>query len=178
MGLIDQIKGDVACLRGALRTLKKVKPIVEHPERVFPVVIDELAGRFNDAPALLSERERFTYRELAARANRYARWALASGVGKGDTICLLMPNRPEYMAFWLGVTRVGGVAALLNTNLAGQALAHCINIVQPKHIVVAAELYDAIGSAQPHLATNARIWLHGNGAGDFPRIDRAVNKLP
>jgi fatty-acyl-CoA synthase len=178
MGLIDRIKSDVTCLKGALRTLKMVKPIIEHPERVFPVVIDELAGRFNDAPALLSDRERFSYRELAARANRYARWALANGVGKGDTVGLLMPNRPEYMAIWLGLTRVGGVAALLNTNLAGQSLAHCINIVQPKHIVVAAELCDAIRSAQPHLATNARIWLHGAGAGDFPRIDGAVDALP
>ena len=49
-----------------------------------------------DAPALLSDRERFSYRELAARSNRYARWALAQGIGKGDTVCLMMPNRPEF----------------------------------------------------------------------------------
>ena len=62
---------------------------------------------------------RFSYRELAARANRYARWALAQGIAKGDTVCLLMPNRPEFLALWLGITRVGGVVALLNTNLTG-----------------------------------------------------------
>ncbi len=178
MGLIDRIRSDVTCLKGALRTLKKVKPIVANPERVFPVAIEELAGQFGDAPALLSDRERFTYRELAARANRYARWALANGVQKGDTVCLLMLNRPEYMATWLGVTRVGGVAALLNTNLTGQSLAHCINIVEPRHIVAAASLSAALASAQPHLATNARIRLHGDGGGDFPRIDGAVDVLP
>jgi fatty-acyl-CoA synthase len=178
MGLIDRLKGDVTCLKGALRTLKQVKPIVEHPERVFPVAIDELAGEFGDAPALLSDRERFSYRELTARANRYARWALANGVAKGDTVCLLMPNRPEYMAIWLGVTRVGGVASLLNTNLAGSSLAHCINIVEPKHIIAATELRATLKSAQPYLVTNARIWLHGGGADDFPRIDAAVDALP
>ena len=51
-----------------------------------------------------------------------------------------MPNRPEYLAIWLGITRVGGVVALLNTNLAGQSLAHCINIAAPRHLIVAAEL--------------------------------------
>ncbi len=178
MGLIERIKGDVTCLKGALRTLKKVKPIVEHPDRVLPVVIEELAEQFNDAPALLSDRKRLTYRELAARANRYARWALENGVRKGDTVCLLMPNRPEYMAIWLGVTRVGGVVALLNTNLAGHSLAHCINIVEPRHIIVAAELWPALAGAQSHLAANARIWLHGAGAGDFPRIDDTVGALP
>ena len=56
----------------------------------------------------------------------------AQGLAKGETVCLLMPNRPEYMAIWLGITRVGGVVALLNTNLIGPALAHCINIVAPE----------------------------------------------
>jgi fatty-acyl-CoA synthase len=76
------------------------------------------------------------------------------------------------------VTRVGGVAALLNTNLTGRSLAHCINIVEPRHIVTAASLSAALASAQPHLTTNGRIWLHGDGAGDFPRIDGAVDALP
>jgi fatty-acyl-CoA synthase len=85
MGFIDRIQGDVAFLRGALRTLKKTTPIAKNPTRVFPNVIDDLADRFNDAPALLSDRERFTYRTLAQRSNRYSRWALAHGLNKGET---------------------------------------------------------------------------------------------
>ncbi len=151
MGLIERLKADVTCLRGALRTLKMTTPIAKNPTRVFPQVIAELADKYGDAPALLSDRERFSYRELAARANRYARWALAQGINKGDTVCLMMPNRPEFLALWVGVTRVGGVVALLNTNLTGTALAHCINVVNPKHIIVAAELFDALDErAQPH----------------------------
>ena len=65
---------------------------------------------------------------------------MANGVEKGDVVCLMMPNRPEYAAIWLGIARAGGVVALLNTNLAGAALAHCVNIVRPKHVIVAAEL--------------------------------------
>ena len=37
--------------------------------------------------------------------------------------------------------------SLLNTNLVGRSLAHCINIVAPKHIIVAAELADALDGA-------------------------------
>src|SRR5262249_34669498 len=119
MGLIERIRDDITFVRGALRTLRATTPIAKNPRRIFPLVIDELADRFGDAQAVLSERETFTYRQLAARANRYARWALAQQIGKGDVICLLMPNRPEYLAVWLGVTRAGGVMALLNTNLRG-----------------------------------------------------------
>ena len=71
-----------------------------------------------------------TYRQYDERADQYARWAMAHGVGKGDVVALMMPNRPEYLAVWLGIARAGGVIALLNTNLTGTALAHCVNIVK------------------------------------------------
>ncbi len=176
MGLLERLQGDVITLKGAMRTLKMTTPIAKNPTRVFPAVVEELAQKFGDAPALLSDRERLTYRALAERSNRYARWALAHGLAKGDTVCLLMPNRPEFMAIWLGVTRAGGVAALLNTNLAGASLAHCINVVAPKHIVVAAELAGTFATAQPHLAVNAKVWVHGEGGAEFARIDREIEQ--
>ena len=178
MGLIERLTADATCLKGALRTLKMTTPIAKHPTRVFPQVISELADRFGDAPALLSDRERFSYRELAARSNRYARWALQQDLKKGDTVCLMMPGRPEFLALWVGITRVGGVVALLNTNLTGMALAHCINVVAPKHIVVAAELFESLESARPHLTGDAKIWLHGDAEANFARIDREVDGLP
>src|SRR4029077_17819301 len=97
MRLIERLKGDAVTLKGALRTLKMTTPIAKNPTRVFPNVIDDLAEKFQDSPALLSDRESFTYRVLAERSNRYSRWALAQGLNKGETVCLLMPNRPEYM---------------------------------------------------------------------------------
>jgi fatty-acyl-CoA synthase len=176
----DPAGGDTAA-KAWLRALAATAPIAAQPERTLAALIEELADTFRDAPALLSDRESMTYRELAARANRYARWALELGVAHGDTICLMMPNRPEYLAIWLGVTRIGGIVSLLNTGLTGAALAHCINIVAPKHIIVAAELLGAVEGARPHLANRPRIWLHGalaHGAdpASFPRIDRVVER--
>src|ERR1700681_2255757 len=174
----DRAGGDSAA-KAWLRALAATAPIAAQPERTLPALIEELADTFGDAPALLSDRESLTYRELAERANRYARWAIELGVARGDTVCLMMPNRPEYLAIWLGVTRMGGIVSLLNTSLTGAALAHCINIVAPKHIIVAAELIVAVESARARLANQARIWLHGalaDGADHaaFPRIDRAI----
>ena len=132
MSILERLKDDIVYLRGALRALKMTTPIAKNPTRVFPVVIDELAEKYGDAPALISDRERFSYRALAERSNRYARWALRENLAKGETVCLLMPNRPEYMAVWIGITSVGGVVALINTNLIGPSLAHCIDIVAPQ----------------------------------------------
>jgi fatty-acyl-CoA synthase len=177
MGLLERLTADVTCLRGALRALKLTTPIARHPTRVFPQVVAELADKYGDTPALLSERERFTYRELANRANRYARWTLQQGVAKGDTVCLLMPNRPEFLAVWLGITRVGGVVSLLNTHLTGAALAHCINVVSPKHIIVAAELMGAFMSARGQLTGAPTIWQHGDSGADLARIEHAIASM-
>jgi fatty-acyl-CoA synthase len=98
-----------------LRALELTAPIADNPTRTFPVVVEELAQRFGDAPALMSDAETLSFRALQDRSNRYARWAWVHGVRKGDAICLLMPNRPEYMAIWTGIGRAGGVVALLNT---------------------------------------------------------------
>jgi fatty-acyl-CoA synthase len=158
------------------RALELAAPIARNRDRVFPTMIEDLAARWGDAPALLSDGECLTYRALAERANRYARWALDQGLAKGDAICLMMPNRPEYLAIWCGITKIGGVVALINTNLAGPSLAHCINIVRPKHVIVAAELVDALTAALPDLTAAATVWVHGAGDSAFCRIDSGVER--
>src|SRR5436190_19791496 len=92
-----------------LRALELTAPIVNNPRRIFSTVIDKLAEKFGEAPALLSDRERLTYRALAERSNRYARWALDQGLAKGDADCLFMQKRHEYIEIWIGFHRVGSV---------------------------------------------------------------------
>ena len=69
------------------------------------------------------------------------------------------------------ITSVGGVVSLLNTNLTGSSLAHCINAVESQHVIVAAPLIDRFLAAQPHLAHHTEIWLHGESPARFPRVD-------
>jgi fatty-acyl-CoA synthase len=172
------VSGIASAAKAWLRAIELTAPIASRRDRVFSTLIEELAARFGDAPALLSDSECLTYRGLHERANRYARWALDQGIAKGDTVCLLMPNRPEYMAIWFGVTSVGGVVALLNTNLAGPSLAHCIDIVAPKHLIVAAELIDSLTTALPDLTSAPAVWIHGVSHTLFPRIDLDIERRP
>jgi fatty-acyl-CoA synthase len=167
--------GKDSALRDWVRALEATAPIAGDPRRILPQVIEELAETRGDAPALLSVSECLTYRALAARVNRYARWALEQNLGKGATVCLVMPNRPEYMAIWLGITKVGAVVSLINTNLRGTALAHCFDIVKPQHIIAAAELCDEVRAALATMSSRPKTWSHGGD--DFARIDRAIEKL-
>jgi fatty-acyl-CoA synthase len=155
------------------RALERTAPIAEHPEVTFPVVIERIALERGNVPALLCEHEALTYCALATRAENYANWALNQRLEPGEVVCLMMPNCPEYLAIWLGISKTGAVVALLNTNLGGEALRHAIDIVAPRHIIVASELADAVAEVLPRLRA-IQPWAHSGDAHGWPRIDNVT----
>lgn len=163
-----------------IRALQRTAPIPQNPTLTLPVVIERMAGVRPDALALIDQTETLSYRALADRARGYAGWASRNGIGQGHVVCLFMRNCAEYMAIWLGITRIGGVVALINTQLAGDALIHAIDIVAPKHLVVGPELTEAVDAVRPRLRSKPAIWTEcdpGDGISDYtpPSLtDRAL----
>src|ERR1700739_4327293 len=102
-----------------LRALERTGAIEADPYLTLPVLIERQALSFAGAPALASREGSLSYAELAARSNQYAHWGLAQGLRAGQVAALFMPNCAEYVALWLGLTRIGATVALINTNLAG-----------------------------------------------------------
>jgi fatty-acyl-CoA synthase len=158
-----------------VRALEKTAPIPQNPQRTLPVLIDSLAERFGDAPALLSHDQNLTYRELAERSNRYTGWALRQRLSFGDVVCLLMPNCPEYLAIWLGITRVGALVALLNTNLRDESLAYAIEVASPKHVIVSSAFAEAYAGTMRKISPGIRSWVHGADVRPFPRIEHELD---
>jgi fatty-acyl-CoA synthase len=162
-------------LRAWVRALEMTAPIVRNPKTTLPTCIDALAEKFGTTLALLSEAESVSYRALAERCNRYARWALEQRLVAGDVLCLMMANGPEYLAIWLGITRTGSIVALINTQLVGDSLVHAVSVVAPAHLIVGAEFAPALAAVQTRLAPQIKCWAHGAGRHDLPRIDVAIS---
>jgi fatty-acyl-CoA synthase len=153
-----------------LKAIELTSRIEAEPSRLFADVVEDWAARQPNRPALVSDAQTLSYRTLAERINRYARWALSAGIKRGDTVCLIMPTRPDYVAAWLGISKVGGVVALINTRLVGQSLAHCINVAAADHIILASDLAEMFATARPLLERAPRIWRDED-------IDNALAKL-
>ncbi|HUL47807.1 MAG TPA: long-chain-acyl-CoA synthetase [Steroidobacteraceae bacterium] len=165
-------------LKAWVRALERTATIGRDPKLTLPVLIGRLADRLGDAPALLAPESRLSYRTLAEAANRFARWGLAQGLGRGEVICLLMKNCPEYLAIWLGLSRIGVTVALINTNLTGELLRHSIAIVHPRHVIAGASLCSVLAAARPGLDAGIVCWSYGDGGQSLPRLDREVESLP
>eukprot|EP00601_Ochromonadales_sp_CCMP2298_P000467 CAMPEP_0173186140 /NCGR_PEP_ID=MMETSP1141-20130122/9966_1 /TAXON_ID=483371 /ORGANISM="non described non described, Strain CCMP2298" /LENGTH=462 /DNA_ID=CAMNT_0014109789 /DNA_START=170 /DNA_END=1554 /DNA_ORIENTATION=- len=62
-------------------------------------------------------------------ANRIANWGTGElGLKQKDTVALMMLNRPDLVAVWLGMAKIGVSTALINTNVTGAALLYSITL--------------------------------------------------
>src|SRR5690348_4601613 len=160
------------------RALSLTSTIVRNPTSTLATQINDLAGRFGTNVALVGDYETLTYQELAARTNRFARWALDQGLSRGDVVCLVMQNCPTYLAAWLGITRSGAIVALVNTNLVGDSLAHALRVAAPKCIVVDSVHADAVSTAMSTLDPRVPCWVSGSAAPGMMHLDARLEELP
>ena len=160
-----------------IRALQRTAAIEQDLNLTLPVLIERLALQFGTAAALVSSDSSLSYAELAARSNQYARWGLAQGLERGDVAALLMPNCAEYVAVWLGLTRIGVTVALLNTHLASDGLMHSIRIVAPRLVVVGAELAPHLAAVRTRLEPDLGIWVYGAGAPEFASLNDALGRF-
>ncbi|XP_063975497.1 long-chain fatty acid transport protein 4-like [Diachasmimorpha longicaudata] len=97
-----------------------------------------------DKIVFIFEDQRWTYGQLDDYSNRLARYIRTQPMSRGDSVVVIMENRPEYVGTWLGLSKAGFVGALVNTNLRKDVLIHSIKTANCKSIIFGAELKDAI----------------------------------
>ena len=164
-------------LKAWVRALERTARLDQDRSLTLPILIDILSERLQEAPALTSRESSLSYRGLARACHAYARWAVEERLEFGDVVCLLMENRPEYLAIWLGLSRLGITVALINTNLSGELLAHSLNTVAPRYVLTSARLAPALDAVRGELAPRVQCWALGAGAHTLPRLDLAVAAL-
>ena len=126
-----------------------------------PQLLEDRAEEFAERPFLLFENRRISYREHNAAANRVASWARDRGLRRGDSVALLMENRPEYLAIWMGLAKLGVVTALINTNLSGRTLRHALATSNAHHLILGAECADRFATTADDLERILEVWVHG-----------------
>ncbi len=175
MSLWARIKREVRFLRGLSRTLKRIKGIEPDSEHLVCDDLEAAVDRFATRPAIVFEGRTVTYGEFDTLANRYAHWATGRGIKRGDTVALFMPNRIEYLAAWYGLSKVGVSTALINTQITGQGLIHCLQVSRASHVIVDAETAPAFEDVREQLNRSMMEWVVGGGAARADRdLDRAL----
>ena len=118
-----------------LKTKHTMKYNLENNENIVSLFAKNVKKNPNKTALVLVDGREWTFRELDEYSNAFANYLHSEGYQRGDVIAIYMENCPEFACFWLGMAKVGVVAALINFNLRADSLVHCIRLSEAKGLV-------------------------------------------
>lgn len=125
-------------------------------------VLQHQAETCPDATAFVASGETWTYRRLAAEAERLASAMLARGIQAGDRVALHMANRPELAVAYHACFRIGAIATPLNIRLKTAELRPMLQRLRPALYVGQDQLYPQVAPIEPEtLPADARFIVGG-----------------
>jgi citronellyl-CoA synthetase len=152
---ISEVAATLAEVPPMLGLARELKPRPMSTRDCFGARVETTASKYPEETAVIFEGEQLTWRELNEYANRYVGAFRGMGLKKGDTVSVLLENRIQYLATLIALNKMGATAALINTNLTGAPLVHCISITDSNMCLFGEERLDAIADVRddPALAS-------------------------
>lgn len=145
---------DIATIGQLPALLKLKKGMTPRPADVkdcFGARVEANAANLGTHSAIVCEGRELNWQEFNALSNQYANAFKAQGLARGDTVCIMMENRIEFLTLLVGLNKLGVTAGLLNTNLTGRSLMHCISVIEAKKCIFGAEVMAAVAEVQEEL---------------------------
>ncbi len=105
---------------------QQAPPAPEIPEQDIASFVFASVPERADKPALIDgpTGRTITFGELDAYSGALAGALAERGIGKGDSVCIYMPNLPEYAVIFHGVIRAGATNTTANPLYTAKELAH------------------------------------------------------
>ncbi len=123
------------------------RPPLQYPSHAYAELLTRSAQRYPENIAIVFKGVNLTYRELEALVNAFANALLDLGIRKGQHVCLLMKNRPEFLVSWFAIIRIGAVTSPLNPAYKEREVAHQLSNSDAVAVVVQHELLPLVEAA-------------------------------
>jgi fatty-acyl-CoA synthase len=105
------------------------------------------AAVFPDRVAIIHGERRLCYRDFYSRSRRLASALEKVGIGRGDTVSVMLANTPAMLECHYGVPMTGAVLNTLNTRLDARILAFTLDHAEAKALIVDREFSGLIREA-------------------------------
>jgi acyl-CoA synthetase (AMP-forming)/AMP-acid ligase II len=127
-----------------------------------------------DNPLLVVDESRITYAEADERSRRIASGLLRAGVGRGSHVALLFGNGADFVACFLGITRIGAIAIPLSTLSTSHEIRGLLRGSDVEYLIAATTyrgrdlrqvVVEGVGApvehtlSLPHIPVLRRVWL-------------------
>ena len=110
-------------------------------------LLERAASVFPDRPSVVHGARRYTWSETWTRARRLGSALSRRGIGKGDTVAVMLPNIPEMFECHFGIPMTGGIINALNTRLDAATIAFILNHGEAKILITDREFAPTVEAA-------------------------------
>src|SRR5258708_18712679 len=116
------------------------RPPVDFPDVPYDHLLRMAAARNPDRPAIIYHDLILTFREVVSMVNSIATGLHSLGLKKGDHMCLLTMNRPEYTVTFIGAASIGLVVSPMNPQYKEREIGYQLENSEAKAILIQREL--------------------------------------
>ncbi len=117
-------------------------------QQLTPLMFLERSARvFPDHTAIIHGNYRLTYRAFYARSRQLASALARVGVGKGDTVSVMLANTPPMLEAHYGIPMTKGVINTLNTRLDAAIIAFSLDHAETKVLITDREFSKVVKEA-------------------------------
>ena len=115
---------------------------IDYDEIPLGEVLKRTAKTYPHSQAIFFEGWRCTYRELDEMVDKFATGLSKLGIGKGDVVCIDLPNVPQYVIVHYAILRLGAVSnPILPVNRFVE-IVHQVNDSKAKMMIILDYLYE------------------------------------
>jgi carnitine-CoA ligase len=135
--------------------------IVEHRAEIKPYA---RFVRFEDKD--------LTYDQFHRSGNKVVNFIASLGLSKGQTCAVMLPNSPEFLATWLGLSRLGVIEVPINTAFRGDLLTYILNKAECQALVVSSQWVERVNQISSELTHLRHVIVVGE---DYEAIGAQLN---
>ena len=90
-------------------------------------------------PFLYFNEEAISYGEFDIRINQAANAFLDFGIKKGDRVCLILPNIPDFLYCWFALNKIGAVSVPINIHFKASEAQYVVNHCEAVGLIASRE---------------------------------------
>lgn len=120
---------------------------IQYPEKTVYQMVQAAARKYPRHTAVRFFGKRITYARLLERIDAAAAGLWQLGIRKGDRVTVCMPNTPQAVDCFYGLSRIGAVANVIHPLSAPQELQFYLELSQSKAILTLEPFYPQVAAA-------------------------------